>query len=232
MKYKVGDKVTVINGVFRNGESGLIEKVNDKINSYTVIFPQKEKIDPLKLTKPEVRISTFFERDLGLFDEIIFEAKQLQEVRNKVSSYNHTRMIHIIELFYFRKYTKYVKHWSYEITQFPATIPKLKGSNKLPSSEDIKKWMLEGFDRTNNHECIDNIIEEINNKSREPGYIELPKITRNVNSALWSFIYDLIEWIAEQYSYNGRISHDIVLKKLKAMYNDREYYLFESNISY
>lgn len=137
----------------------------------------------------------------------------LRKSKIEDSLINVTKMIntHLIKCFIFQNSTGDLNHWCSEVSAFLPYIPRLKGTNKYPSSKFILKNTIECY-----IEDLKTIIDTTYDNLIFDGYKE-----KEYNKdKVYDKICEYYNWMANELSTTGDLSKRKVYNKIKELINE------------
>lgn len=120
----------------------------------------------------------------------------------QISNVSNVLLEHLIKIYLYPN-TEYVDHWNHEIWNFFHSVPKLKGSNKLPNYKFIRAAVGQYED------MVDKFVDAVQDE-----YSALTP-TRTDHVELEDMISTYFDWISEELSINGVVSPSQVRSKLE-----------------
>lgn len=137
-------------------------------------------------------------------------ARSLREISSKLLDHTDVIVEHIIKLVLMPDHTAR-NHWKKEIAMQINSIDTLKGSNKLPSSEQIYKWTYKEVEYNINSikwmsEAIDEIKYDYN--------ISVGMTPEEVCNAVDKVCSEYFGWLADYLSQSGRVASYKIYNKL------------------
>lgn len=131
-------------------------------------------------------------------------SKKMKDIAADLDEKSEQIILHLIKLQLYPDNTA-VSHWRQEVYNFLHSVPSLKGSSKLPSSQFIMKYTWE-YDKKWMPSYIKNVIGEYGTPK---SYID--------NNQLSSTCEDYFTWLADKLSTEKLVSKPEVYEKLKSI---------------
>lgn len=138
-------------------------------------------------------------------------ADSKQQIRNDIVHEENNIIEHLLKCFLYKNSTGDYNHWKKEIYSFLNRIPKLRGSNKFPSHNILKKFTIDRFG--------DVLKDWIPHDIRAMVVDGYPKIEDYNIEELYNAIIDYYEWLIKELSSNGKVENIQVYNKIDELTN-------------
>lgn len=144
---------------------------------------------------------------MNLYKSIVKNLTEIAEnkrvIISKIEDKERMVMEHLIKCWLYPNNSNY-QHWKNEIHGFIPRISALKGANKFPKYEQLKKWIIDGFSDSL-HLTIFAYIERVTIKYGEVKY-DAKQIS--------DYIISYYEWLMFELSSKGYVSPEEVSQKI------------------
>ncbi len=138
--------------------------------------------------------------------EMSLDKKSLEkDIRDKTEKINE----HLLKCLLIQNTTNTLNHWSQEVYNFLHSVPKLKGSNKLPNERILHNCTL-GYFGDVLLERLDYYVEELND-------LEHTNITDYNKQSLYDCILDYYKWLIPMLSTQGTIKNSQVKSQINTL---------------
>ena len=160
----------------------------------------------------ENRIGEDFDFDY-IFSHFMEMSYKLKDILFKIDSFSSVRQAHLIKLYYYRNQTHYAenfKGWVASARKGYDNVPKVKGTNKFPTFQDLYDlWinMEDAFD-----EFHTGIVNDLNHY-----YTDFEKITEIDYDGVKKFVSEFNRWACELISKKGHIEYLETENKIKEL---------------
>lgn len=142
-------------------------------------------------------------------------AENKKDLEMQLSSQLDVCIEHMLYLLMFPTST-YTYHWEHEVYSFFSRSPKLKGTNKFPTKQQIISWTIEKReDVITDKKYMEVLIQTCCEEESYSNIYDVESVIAKFDSIFVTYF----EWLAEQLSTIGIVSPENTRTKLRELYD-------------